>query len=101
MTDSDPLPDASCAWVDCDIPGWHEHAVGDEWWVDDNGNQMTAYVHVRGLVLVSRNALAGLLEKAGYTQVEVPRRLCDPPPPGEVPPDIRTFAEAHPDEELE
>lgn len=74
-----------CAWVDCAIPGWHEHQVGDEWWTDDNGDVVTTYVHVRGLVLVSRNALAQLLEKAGYSQVEQPRALCDPLPPGEEP----------------
>lgn len=76
----------SCSWVDCDRPGWHEHQVGDEWWVDDNGDQVCMYVHVRGLVLISRNALAALLERAGYAQVEAPRALCEPPLPGEDPP---------------
>lgn len=79
-----------CAWVDCAIPGWHEHQVGDEWWTDDSGDVVTTYVHVRGLVLVSRNALAQLLEKAGYSQVEQPRALCDPPRPGETPPPMCT-----------
>lgn len=75
-----------CVWVDCDIPGWHEHRVGSEWWIDEDGNTTTAEVTVRGLVVVSRNALAELLKKAGYTQIEEPRRVCDPLPPGEEPP---------------